>query len=74
MKDKRYKMVFTVVVLIGIIFTSLGIQPMSVLLFAQALNGILLPIIAIFLLIVTNNKNFLVTLQTRFPLTLQALL
>lgn len=70
MKDKRYKMVFTVVVLIGIIFTSLGIQPMSVLLFAQALNGILLPIIAIFLLIVTNNKKFLGNFTNSLPINI----
>jgi manganese transport protein len=59
MKDKRYKMVFIIIMAIGIVSSALRISPMSILLFAQALNGILLPIIAIFLLIIMNNKKFL---------------
>ncbi|OAH59086.1 manganese transporter [Domibacillus aminovorans] len=57
MKDKRYKLVFVTVMIIGIVSSGLGLKPMDVLLFAQALNGVLLPFIAIFLLIVMNNKK-----------------
>ncbi|OAH54826.1 MULTISPECIES: Nramp family divalent metal transporter [Bacillaceae] len=57
MKDKRYKLVFVAVMIIGIVSSGLGLKPMDVLLFAQALNGVLLPFIAIFLLIVMNNKK-----------------
>lgn len=56
-KDKRFKIVFAVIIIIGIITSGLGFEPMDVLLFAQALNGILLPAIAILILIVMNNKN-----------------
>lgn len=57
MKDKRYKAVFIIVMLIGIVSSGLGFSPLDVLLFAQALNGILLPVIAILLLIIMNNKK-----------------
>lgn len=57
LKDKRFKIVFAIIICIGIITSSLGFEPMDVLLFAQALNGILLPVIAILLLFVMNNKR-----------------
>ncbi len=59
MKDKRFKIVFVIIISIGIIGSALNLNPLSVLLFAQALNGILLPVIAIMLLIIMNNKKFL---------------
>ncbi|MFJ7371114.1 Nramp family divalent metal transporter [Lysinibacillus sp. NPDC098008] len=59
MKNKKFKLVFTIVMLIGIITSATGFEPMQVLLLAQALNGILLPIVAIYLLIVMNNKDLL---------------
>lgn len=57
MKDKRFKAVFITIMVIGIVSSGLGFNPLDVLLFAQALNGILLPVIAILLLIFMNNKN-----------------
>ena len=57
MKDKRFKAVFVVVMVIGIFSSGLGFEPLDVLLFAQALNGILLPVITIMLLIIMNNKK-----------------
>ncbi|MCG7335007.1 Nramp family divalent metal transporter [Sporosarcina sp. ACRSM] len=57
MKDKRFKTVFITIMAIGIISSGLGFNPLDVLLFAQALNGILLPVIAILLLIFMNNKK-----------------
>ncbi|MFS0575990.1 Nramp family divalent metal transporter [Sporosarcina sp. 179-K 3D1 HS] len=57
MKDKRFKAVFVIVMVIGIVSSGLGFKPLDVLLFAQALNGILLPVIAILLLIIMNNKK-----------------
>jgi len=59
MKDWRFKTVFTCVILIGIITFIFNFQPMDVLLFAQALNGILLPGIAILLMVIMNNKKLL---------------
>ncbi|MCG7346447.1 Nramp family divalent metal transporter [Sporosarcina sp. ACRSL] len=57
MKDKRFKAVFVTIILIGIISSGLRFEPMDVLLFAQALNGILLPVVAIVLLLIMNNKK-----------------
>jgi manganese transport protein len=57
MKDKRFKAVFITIMVIGIVSSGLGFKPLDVLLFAQALNGILLPVIAILLLIIMNNKK-----------------
>lgn len=59
MKDKRFKAVFATVMIIGIVCSGLGFNPLDVLLFAQALNGILLPVIVITLLIIMNNKKHL---------------
>lgn len=57
LKGKGYKTVFASIIVIGIVISALGIEPMSVLLFAQALNGIILPVVAILILIVMNNKK-----------------
>jgi Mn2+/Fe2+ NRAMP family transporter len=57
MKDKRFKAVFVTIITVGIISSGLQFKPMDVLLFAQALNGILLPVVAIVLLLIMNNKK-----------------
>lgn len=57
MKDKRFKIVFIVIILVGIFGSALNFNPLDVLLFAQALNGILLPVIVIMLLFIMNNKK-----------------
>ncbi|PID25423.1 Nramp family divalent metal transporter [Sporosarcina sp. P7] len=59
MKNKKFKMVFSVVIIIGIITSAIGFSPLDVLLAAQALNGILLPIVAVYLFIIMNNKQLL---------------
>lgn len=57
MRDTRFKIVFAAVILFGVVSSSLGFEPLDVLLFAQALNGMLLPFVSIMLLIIMNNKN-----------------
>jgi len=42
---------------VGVLFMSLGIKPIEVIKFAQIANGILLPVIAIFLLWVVNRPS-----------------
>jgi len=59
MKNPKYKIVFAATVVIGVISFLFDFEPMDVILFAQALNGILLPGIAILLLIIMNNKKAL---------------
>ncbi|GGP14951.1 Nramp family divalent metal transporter [Oceanobacillus neutriphilus] len=55
--NKKYKTVFSVVIIFGIITSGLGFEPLEVLLVAQALNGLILPLIAILIMIVVNKKN-----------------
>jgi manganese transport protein len=57
MKDKKFRVVWMVVLAIGIIFSAMGLKPLHAIIFSQAANGILLPIVAIFLLYVMNNKS-----------------
>src|SRR5699024_10393735 len=57
MKDKRFKLVFTIVIIFGIVSSAIGLEPLSLLLFAQALNGMILPIISMLIIIIANNKK-----------------
>lgn len=59
MQSKKYKTVFTIIIIIGIITSALGFEPLQVLLVAQALNGIILPIVAILIFIIINKKNLM---------------
>ncbi len=57
--NTKYKIVFALVISLGIVTSALGLEPLEVLLFAQALNGLILPIIAILIMVVINKKNFM---------------
>ncbi|MEB7725542.1 Nramp family divalent metal transporter [Mammaliicoccus fleurettii] len=59
LKSKKYRLVFAIVIFIGIITSSLGFEPLEVLLIAQALNGIILPLIAVLIFIILNKKNMM---------------
>ncbi len=57
MEDKRFKMVWVVVLFCGVIFLSFNIKPIEVIQFAQVANGLLLPIMAILLIWIVNRKT-----------------
>lgn len=57
--NTKYKIIFGSVIGLGIITSAIGFEPLEVLLFAQALNGLILPIIAIIIMVVINRKNFM---------------
>lgn len=59
MKGKNFRSIWIFVLVTGIVFSSLGFNPTSVILFAQVANGMLLPIIAIFLVWVMNDKRII---------------
>ena len=48
-----------IILLIGLAFSMQGSSPIQAIMFAQITNGILLPVIAIYLLIIMNNKHLL---------------
>lgn len=59
MKSMKFKSVWIIILLIGIVFSAIGFKPIQAILFAQVANGILLPIIAVYLLWIMNNKKLL---------------
>jgi manganese transport protein len=58
-KGFRFRIVWLIVLISGTLVSLLKIRPIAAIIFAQAANGVLLPIIAVFLLIVMNNKKLL---------------
>jgi len=61
MHSFRFKAIWMVVLLTGIILSAIGFKPVPVIVFAQAANGILLPVIAVYLMWVMNNRKLLGT-------------
>ncbi len=59
MKALKFRIVWLLVLLAGIIFSCLGFKPTAVILFAQVANGLLLPVVALFLLWVMNDKEIM---------------
>lgn len=57
--NKKFKTVFTIIIVIGITTSLLGFEPLEIIMLAQALNGMILPIISIFMLIIVNKKSLL---------------
>ncbi|CAD78637.1 Manganese transport protein mntH1 [Rhodopirellula baltica SH 1] len=59
LKDWRLRTVFTTVIVFGTSFAASGSKPTDIITFAQIANGLLLPLLAIFLLAVMNNAALL---------------
>lgn len=59
MKSMRFRAVWLTVVIIGIAIALTGINPVQVIILAQGANGLLLPIVAGFLLVVMSRKSIL---------------
>jgi manganese transport protein len=53
-KDAKFRAIWILILVLGVVFLSFGIKPIEIIKFAQITNGLLLPIIAIFLLWVVN--------------------
>ena len=60
MKKKRFMLIWGIVLLFGLIAVcTLGASPTEIILFAQAANAFLLPITAILLMIVCNDRKYM---------------
>ena len=59
LKGRNFRLVWIVVLVIGVVFSTLGFKPTLVILFAQIANGLLLPIIATFLLWIMNDEKIM---------------
>jgi manganese transport protein len=55
----KFQAVWAIIIVVGTVLAALGTQPVTAIVFAQAANGVLLPIIAVFLLVVANRSNLL---------------
>lgn len=58
-RSGAYRATWLVVMAVGLTFGLLGVKPVPVIVLAQAVNGLLLPIVAVFLLVAINNKTML---------------
>jgi Mn2+/Fe2+ NRAMP family transporter len=59
LKNIKFRIVWSSILFFGVLFSSLQFSPIEIIKFAQVANGILLPIIALFLLWVVNKTKVL---------------
>ncbi len=59
LRSWRFRMVWMFILLAGVTFSMLGFRPVEAILFAQVANGILLPVIAVYLLVVMNSRKIM---------------
>lgn len=59
MKHIKFKAVWMTILIIGVLFSMLSFNPVSIIQFAQIANGVLLPLVAIFLMYIVNQKELL---------------
>ncbi|MGP4076003.1 Nramp family divalent metal transporter [Halobacillus sp. K22] len=59
LRSAKFRVVWMVVLLVGVIFSSLGYDPIQLIVFSQYANGLILPIIVLFLMFAMNNKKTL---------------
>ncbi len=59
LKSRKFRLVWMFILLLGVVFSSLRIKSIEIIQFAQVANGLLLPVIAGFLLWVMNSKKVL---------------
>ncbi len=59
LQSRRFKLVWMVVLGLGIVFASIGFKSIEIIKFAQVANGLLLPLIAGFLIWIMNKSSIL---------------
>lgn len=59
LKDREFRIIWMVVLLTGMVLATFGLKPVRMILMAQFANGLLLPVLALFLMKVMNNKEIL---------------
>lgn len=59
MKSTKFRAVWGVILTVGVLSVLLGGSPVEVIVFAQVVNGILLPIVAVFLIYAMNQDDLL---------------
>lgn len=59
MTTKKFRAVWMIILISGVVCSSLGIKPIEIIKFAQVANGILLPVVAGFLIWIVNRRSVL---------------
>lgn len=59
LRSPGMRLVLGSVIVVGLVLAALATKPVTAILFAQAANGVLLPIVAVFLLVVMNRRSLL---------------
>lgn len=59
MTTKKFRAVWMIILISGVVCSSLGIKPIEIIKFAQVANGILLPVVAGFLIWIVNRGSVL---------------
>ena len=59
LRSWRFRMIWMFILLAGTLFAMQGFKPLEAILFAQVANGILLPVIALYLLVVMNSRKIM---------------
>lgn len=59
LRSPQFRVVWATVLLCGTVFAAIGTKPITAIVFAQVANGFLLPVVAIFLLVVMNRRQLL---------------
>ena len=70
----KFKLVWAGILVLGVIFSSVGFQPVEIIWFAQVANGILLPVVAAFLLWVVNRAGLMGSFRNSLKLNIPAVL
>jgi Mn2+/Fe2+ NRAMP family transporter len=65
MKSKRFRLVWILILALGVVFSSIGFKSIEIIKFAQVANGLLLPVIAGFLLWIMNKSKHITSKYTR---------
>ena len=70
----RFKLVWIIILLIGVLFAYFGTKPLQAILFAQATNALLLPFLALFLFYVVNNSGLMGSYKNTITINMIALM
>lgn len=57
--SRKFQAVWAIIIVVGTLFAVIGTSPVAAIIFAQAANGVLLPVVAIFLLVIMNRSDLL---------------
>ncbi len=58
-RSRNFRLIWGTVLAIGLLFGSLDVRPIPVIILAQAVNGLLLPVVAVFLLLAVNDRDLI---------------